>query len=329
MSVAPECDVVVHRGGVHESTHRVHVAIVDGDGALVRSWGDVERVTLLRSVAKPVQALPLVEDGVVERFSLTPPELALCCASHNSEDVHIEAARSILAKIGRGEADLVCGPHSPLLKGRGREIRASGRQLTPIMSNCSGKHAGMLALAVHHGWETEGYHLPEHPVQQRMAKEVSRWSGVPRADLGLEVDGCGVPCFGLPLKSLGVLASRFASGAADGGPPRAVVDAMIGHPFMVAGTDRLCTALMAAADPPVFAKVGAEGVYIFGSPERRIGVALKVEDGAWRAAPPALLAVLAAANLVSHDVLGKLERFRTPLVKNTVGDVVGRLSVEL
>ena len=318
--------MVAARGGVQESVHRVIAAVVDADGRLVRSWGDIDRITLLRSAAKPFQALPLVEDGVDREYGLTEPEIALCAASHNSEDVHIEAAASILAKIGLEEAHLFCGSHPPLLPGREAEIVASGGSLSPIMSNCSGKHAGMLALAVHHGWKVDGYQRMEHPVQHRMASEIARWSGVHESSLAREVDGCGVPCFGVPVKTLALATARFAAASAAGGSAGAIVNAMMRNPFMVAGTGRLCTALMSEPEVGVFAKVGAEGVYIAGSPKHGIGVALKVEDGAWRAAPPALLGVLSAVDLLADDAL---IAFRSPAVLNTVGSRVGRLSVRL
>ena len=326
---SPACTVVVQRGGLEESRHAVSAVVADDHGQTVGTWGDPDRMTLLRSVAKPFQALPLVEDGVTDRFGITDEELALCCASHNSEDAHIATARSILEKIGLGEGDLACGPHTPLLDGRKADILASGRFLSPIMSNCSGKHAGMLALASFHGWETEGYERPEHPVQRRMLDEIARWTGVPTGVIEMATDGCGVPCFGIPLATLAKAAARFAAAAARGEAPAMVVSAMTGHPFMVAGTDRLCTALMAESRLGLFAKVGAEGVYMAGCPDRGLGVALKVEDGAWRAAPPALLAVLEAADLADEATLEALEAYRAPWVMNTVGDRVGRISVRL
>ncbi len=287
-------------------------------------------MTLLRSVAKPFQAVPLVEDGVTTRFALTAAELALTCASHNSEDVHIAAARSILQKVGLDETALICGAHPPLLPSRAAELREMGLEEAAITSNCSGKHAGMLALAVHHGWPSRGYELRAHPVQRRMAGEVARWTGLATADLRLETDGCGVPCFGVPLISLARGAARFAGAVSKGQEgPRAVAEAMTAHPFMVAGSGRLCTALMSTAKDGLFAKVGAEGVYAAGSPEAGVGVALKVEDGAWRAAPPALLAVLRVVGLLGETAWEALEDYHSAWVVNTVGDPVGRISADI
>lgn len=294
---------------------------------MVRAWGDAGRVTLLRSAVKPLQALPLAQDGAADRFGLTEEEVALCCGSHNAEERHLSAARSILAKAGVPESALACGPHRPLLGARAREMAEAGVPLAPIVNNCSGKHAGMLALAVHHGWPTEGYEQFDHPVQLRVGREVSGWTGVPADDANRAVDGCGVPCFAAPLNRAAAAAARLSEAAGRPGPVRRIVNAMTRRPFMVAGAKRLCTRLMEEEGGRLFAKVGAEGVYLAGDLERSLGVALKVEDGAWRAGAPALLSVLDQAGLLSDHARSALAEFAAPPVTNTLGDVVGRMRV--
>lgn len=320
-------EIEVVRGGVSESRHRIHAVVAEASGRVVRTWGDAGRVTLLRSAAKPFQALPLAADGAADRFGLTQEEIALCCGSHNAEEPHLEAARSILAKAGLREAALACGPHRSLLGARARAMAEAGIPLTPIASNCSGKHAGMLALAVHHGWPSEGYERFGHPVQVRIGREVSRWTGVPPEEAGQVVDGCGVPCFAVPLECAAVAAARLSEEARGPGPVRRIATAMVHHPFMVAGTKRLCTRLMEEEGGRLFAKAGAEGVYLAGDLERGLGVALKVDDGAWRAAPPALLAVLVQAGLLSDEARSALAEFAEPPLTNTLGDVVGCIRV--
>ena len=327
ISREPVLQVVVERGRTAESVHRVHATVADASGVLVRCWGESGRTVLLRSAAKPFQALPLVEDGAADRFGLAEKEIALCCGSHNSETVHLETARSILAKAGVAESFLACGPHRPLLPERARELAEAGVQPSPVMSNCSGKHAGMLALAAHHGWPLEGYEHPDHPVQQRIVREVARWTGAAPATLEWEVDGCGVPSFAVSMSAAAAAAARLAVASRSPGPSRRVVAAMTRHPFMVAGTKRLCTRLMEEERGRVFAKVGAEGVYLAGDMERGLGVALKVEDGGWRAAPPALLAVLERAGILSLRGAEALSSFASPPATNTLGDVVGCISV--
>lgn len=319
--------ITVCRGEVIEATHRVHAVVSDASGRRVLSWGDPGRETLLRSAAKPFQALPLIADGAADHFGLTEKEIALCCGSHNSEERHLEVARSMLDKAGVSEDLLVCGPHPPLLRERDLALAATGTPRTPIMNNCSGKHAGMLALAAFHGWPLRGYQRAEHPVQQRMRAEVARWTGAAPTEMRSAVDGCGVVTFAVPVERLARGAARLAEAAARGGPARRVVDAMTRHPFMVAGTGRLCTRLMEVERGRVFAKVGAEAVYLAGDLETGLGAAVKVEDGAWRSAPPALLAVLGRAGILSAGAASALAGFAAPAVVNTLGDEVGRMAV--
>src|SRR5256712_8907070 len=197
------------RGGVVEAVHEVHVAVVDSTGGLVARTGDAELVTFWRSAVKPFQALPLVADGAADRFGLTSEELALACASHSSEPAQVARVRELLGKIGCSERDLLCGPHPPLSDRVAQDYQTRGVRLTAVYSNCSGKHAGMLALARHHGWPTEFYTRLEHPVQQRCLPEVSRWTGVPAGDIKTAVDGCGVVCYGMPLRNMALAYARL------------------------------------------------------------------------------------------------------------------------
>ena len=316
--------VEVTRGGLVESRHHVSVAVVDASGRLRARAGDPRRTAFARSAVKPFQALPLVLDGVVDRFGITPVELALCCASHNAEERHVAVARSILERIGASEDMLACGPHVPMGAAAARMLAARGQEPARIHNNCSGKHAGMLALAAAHDWPLAGYHRPEHPVQQRILREIAAWTAVPGDDIELGVDGCGVPTFGLALAAFAGAFARLAAGARKGDPgPSRVVGAMVQNPEFVGGIDRLCTELMRIAGGRIFVKVGAEGMYCAGIPGAELGVCLKVEDGATRAAEPALLAVLRALQLLSDEEYGLLERFGAPPVLNTRGEPVG------
>ncbi len=322
------------RGGVVEAWHDVHVAVVDGAGALVAGTGDPELVTFWRSAAKPFQALPLVEDGVVERFGLTTEELALVCASHSSEPGQVARVRDLLAKIGCAERDLLCGPHPPLSEPVAQEYAKHGVRLTAVYSNCSGKHAGMLALARHHDWPTQFYTRLEHPVQQRCLAEVSRWTAVPAGAIKTAVDGCGVVCFGLPLRNMALAYARLAiadfglriADSKEGSPIRnpqsAIVESMLRHPDLIAGSGRPCTEMMRAHPGRVIVKVGAEGVYCAVLPREGLGVALKVADGHGLAAALAMAAVL--------EELGLRPRPASLVARpnvNTRGETVGELRV--
>ena len=319
------------RGGVVEAWHDVHVAVVDRAGRLLARAGDPELVTFWRSAAKPFQAVPLVEDGVMVRSGLTSEELALVCASHSSEAGQVGKVRELLAKIGCSERDLLCGPHPPLSERVAQDYHSRGVRLTPVYSNCSGKHAGMLALARHHGWPTAFYTRLEHPVQQRCLAEVSRWTDVQREEIQTAVDGCGVVCFALPLRNMALAYAKMGSGEKGTvrhrneplpSPFSPIVQAMLHHPELIAGDGRPCTEIMRAHPGRVIAKVGAEGVYCALLVGEGLGVALKVADGHALASALAMAAVLEELGL---RPLPPSLRVRPNL--NTRGEQVGELRV--
>lgn len=316
--------VEVHRSGRLESVHQVDVAVVDADGRVVASAGDPDGVVFARSAVKPFQALPLVQDGVADRFDLTEPELALCCASHSGEPRHVEVARSILARAGVEETALACGPHPPFSGSASRALMAAGEEPGRVHNNCSGKHGGMLALATAHGWPTEGYQQEGHPVQRRILEEIERWTGVDAGDIPTGVDGCGVVTFALPLTALALAFARLVRAAEAGSSPAGrVLGAMRREPWMVGGTNRLCTTLIETTGGRVVAKVGAEGVYGAAVRDHGWGIALKVRDGARRAAEVALLGVLEGLELLRPAEVRALENRLRPAVTNTRGEVVG------
>jgi L-asparaginase II len=326
MSGAAECVVEVTRGAVLESRHRVHAAVVDAGGRLRAFAGDPELVTFFRSAAKPLQALPLVDDGALERYGLTLEELALCCGSHSGSAAHTRVAERILEKAGVTAEALACGPHPPFDEEAQRLLAEAGLEPGRLHNNCSGKHAGMMMLARARGWDTAGYERPEHPVQQRILAEVARWTRMPVEAIALAADGCGVPCFALPLRQMALSFAAFAAAARAGERgPSVVFEAMTAHPEMVAGSGRVCTALMRQARGRLFAKVGAEGVYCVGVPGAELGIALKVDDGAARAVAPAILAVLRELDLISEDDFGALHSFAYAELLNTRGEPVGQI----
>ncbi len=332
--VLPSDQLVVEavRGEVVESRHRVSVAVADAGGRLIAWSGDPELVTFLRSAAKPFQALPLLEDGAAARFGISQEELALACASHSSEPHQVELVRRFLERLGFSESDLACGPHRPLsadfaLPEEGRQPwrTASAKPevpLTPLASNCSGKHTGMLALARHHGWPARGYHEASHPVQRRCHASLAKWTGLAAAGIPEAVDGCGVVTFAVPVRALAAAYARL--GASPEPAARAVVAAMTSQPGLVAGSGRPCTALMSAYPGRVLAKVGAEGVYGAAILERQLGIGLKVEDGHNWAAVVALWAVLDQLGL-DPPPSEILPRFAQLPVRNSRGEVVGAL----
>jgi L-asparaginase II len=311
------------RGSILESRHDVHVAVVDGAGTLHARAGDADLVTFWRSAAKPFQAQPLVDDGVVERFGLTREDLALACASHSSEPGQVALVREFLQRIGCAERDLLCGPHRPLAEPVAKDYDTRGVRLTAVYSNCSGKHAGMLALARHHGWPTEFYARAEHPVQQRCLESVCRWTELAPHQVRVAVDGCGVSTFALPLRHMALAWARLGTPqSAIPNPQSAILEAMLHHPELIAGAGRPCTELMHAHPGRVVAKVGAEGVYSALLVREGLGVALKVADGHSAASALALATVLAELGLRPQPS----SLIRKPIT-NSRGETVGELRV--
>jgi L-asparaginase II len=322
--------VEVVRGPVVESRHRVSVAVVDGDGTVRAVAGDPELVTYFRSAAKPLQALPLVQDGVCDRFGITEEELAICCGSHSGEPRHVEVAGAILGRIGLDGEALACGPHPPFHEASRRDLVEAGLEPRRMHNNCSGKHAGMMALARAHGWSTTGYERLEHPVQRRILTEVAAWCDTPEEGIAVGVDGCGVVCFAMSIRSMAHGFARLASAARRGDhAAERVVGAMTTHPTMVAGSGRLCTDLIRQGGGRLFAKVGAEGVYCVGVPGAELGIAVKVEDGSRRAVGPAVIETLRQLDLVSEDDVGALARHAMPELRNTRGEPVGELRARI
>jgi L-asparaginase II len=317
------------RGELVESVHRISVAVVDWKGRMVAESGDPDLVTFWRSAAKPFQAMPLVSDGGADRFGLTTRELALCCASHSSEPDHLAVTDSILEKIGLTEQALACGPHTPLSSQVAEEITRKGIRITPRWSNCSGKHSGMLALALHRGWPIEGYNQAGHPVQERIIEELVRWTGVDREELYCSIDGCNTVCFGLALRGMATAYARFGV-ETDQGAER-LRGAMTEYPAMVGGTGRPCTDLMAVFRGGLVAKIGAEGVYSAALTRHGLGISLKAEDGDMRSAPIALVAVLdqvldRLGDQAGRDALRRTTHHDHVPIRNTRGIVTGALS---
>jgi L-asparaginase II len=290
--------VEVVRGAIVESRHAGAVAVADVRGHLVVALGDVERPVFPRSAVKALQAIPLVESGAADAFGLGDEELAVACASHSGDPVHIEAVRSLLAKAGLDESYLVCGAHWPVSDKAMRVLMRAGHAPQPVHNNCSGKHAGMLAASVHLGLNPRGYERPDHPLQAMISGIISETCGVRLDRGGMGVDGCSVPTWSLPLGALAYGFARLGSGEglapARSDAAARLVGACLEAPVLVAGEGRFDTIAMRALAPVLFVKGGAEGVHCASLPELGLGVALKVDDGAKRGAERALAELLAA-----------------------------------
>ena len=322
-------DVVVTRGELVESRHRVHVAVVDSRGDLRLAARDSRLLTWWRSCAKPFQLLPLLESGAFDTLPWGDDEIALACASHGGEPEHVAIAGQMLASIGLEEGDLACGPHEPLSSRGARLLREMGGRPTRLHNNCSGKHAAMLAFAKSIGAPTTGYEHKAHPVQQVIRRVIDEWSGAAPDEVQQAVDGCGVVVFGLPLYNMALSYARFAQAAMRGDKaPRRIVNAMIRSPFLVGGTDRFDTILMEAAGGRVMCKVGAEGVHTVALLDRNIGIAVKVEDGSPRAQYMAVIGVLLELDVFPQGVPESLREYVVKPIRNTRGEEVGEMRLD-
>lgn len=316
--------VEVTRGELVESVHRGAVAIADASGALRFSLGDVESPVYPRSSLKPVQALPLVESGAADAFGLGDKELALACASHSGEPMHTERVAAWLAKIGCRESDLACGPHAVRYEPVAEAMIREGRKPTRLHNNCSGKHTGFLTMARHWNIATAGYERHDHPVQQAVAKALGELSGITEP-LPWGIDGCTAPNFALPLAAFARALAKFAdpSSLAESRAKavRRLVQAMMAHPELVAGSGRSDTILMRAAKGRAATKAGAEAYYAAVIPESGLGIALKIDDGAGRGAETAIASILETLGLFGGN-RAALELTQAPIL-NTADGIVG------
>ena len=323
--------VEVTRGGIVESVHAVAAcACTPGDAAHpVLALGTIDVPVYLRSTAKPFIAATVVASGAVERFGLEAREIAVISASHNGEPEHVAAVRSILRKCGFTEADLHCGASPPSYAPAAAALAADGTPYSAVHHNCSGKHAGILALARSIGADPTTYLEPGNPAQVRILALCGRMSDEDPARFPLAVDGCGIPVYAITLRRAALAYARFATlenlSDEDASALARVRAALIAEPFYIAGTGRLDSNLIAVTAGKVVGKSGAEGVHGDALVERGLGLALKVIDGSRRAIPPATLALLRELDAVDARELAELAAFVHPPVLNTVGRTVGGL----
>jgi L-asparaginase II len=332
--------VEVLRGQAVESRHAGAVAVLDADGGVLASVGDIDRPVFGRSAVKVLQALPLVASGAADQLGLLDEELALACASHSGEPAHTAVAARMLAKAGLDASALECGTHWPYNEQAARTLAAGGRSPDVLNNNCSGKHAGFLCLAcaLNPGGKgidlrqyVKGYVQPKHPVMREVSASLQATTGCDLAQAPRGIDGCSIPTYAIPLRQLAHAFARVASGVGlSEGHARAarrLRQAVARAPFMVAGTGKFDSRVMQALGEKVFCKVGAEGVYCAALPERGLGVALKIDDGNNARAAEVVMAALLQAmlpglNAEQSDLLHSLSH---PGLKNWNGVSVGSL----
>lgn len=321
--------VEVTRGPRVESRHRGAIAIVDADGTPRLALGDVGAPVFPRSAVKIFQALPLVESGAADAAGLTDAELALACSSHNGEEVHVNGARSILAKAGASEAALECGPQWPALGPDQDVLRRTGTPPGAVHNNCSGKHAGFVCAVTHMGYPLEGYVAEDHPLQVQIHDILAEITGASLDADVCGIDGCSIPTWAVPVENLAAAFAKVAGGTGVA-PERAAAltrlrKACCAHPMEVAGTDRFCTDVMARFGDAAYVKTGAEGVYCAAIPGAGLGIAIKIDDGGTRGSEAVMAAVLQVLIAKTADDRGFLDRWAQQPIETRRGVVAGTI----
>lgn len=318
------------RGELTESSHRGSVAVVDADGDLLFSVGEIDRPIFPRSAIKALQALPLLESGAADKYALTNEEIALACASHNGEPDHVRTARLMLMKAGRGAEDLECGAHWPMYEPAARILGRETTTPSALHNNCSGKHAGFVCLSSGGlGVDPSGYCDPSHEVQSAIRSTLEEVTGAPHTVDAMAVDGCSIPTYAVPLRALALGFARFGTGHGLS-PVRSAAAARIRHaltvaPFMLAGTKRFDTEIAGGLRGRAITKVGAEGVFCASLPEVGLGIALKMDDGAARAAEVVMAAMIVRLLELNEPELEVVRKWLPFVLTNWNGTEVGLL----
>jgi L-asparaginase II len=322
--------IEVVRGSLVESRHRGAVAVADATGTMALTIGDVTTPVFPRSAVKALQALPLVESGAADRFGFGDEALALACASHSGEAAHVAGVEAMLAKADLDPSALRCGAHWPIAQAAAAAVARSGAP-SALHNNCSGKHAGFLCVACAMGVDHAEYFRPEHPVQCEVRAVLEDFTGAVLAEERCAMDGCSVPTWAVPLRSLAQGFAKFGTGEGLA-PERARAAARLRQactrkPWFVAGTGRFCTDVMQLFGARVFVKTGAEGVYCGALPQQGLGIAIKCDDGAGRAAQAIVAAVIARFLPLDATERAALAPFLEPRLRNWNGFEVGTIRV--
>jgi L-asparaginase II len=314
------------RGGLQENLHLGAIAVVNTRGQLLASAGDPHWLTFTRSTLKALQALPFLEGGGPAHFGFTRPEVALLCASHNGESMHVDAANAMLAKAGQTYKTLRCGCHVPMYLTSADKSAPEGAVFTEAHNNCSGKHAGFVAHCVQHGMPLDDYTAPDHPLQQAIRRDVARAAAMEVQDLKMGIDGCSAPNYAMPLSKLATSYARLASGARDsefGASFALLSEAMTAHPDMVGGTGRNDLDFMLAGRGDWVSKVGADGVQVVGSKTRGEAFAIKIIDGNKPALFAASVEVMEQLGWLDDAQRESLKPWRAQSIINARGLLVG------
>ena len=321
--------VEVTRGGMVESVHRAIVAVADAKGGIVHGWGAIDRPIYARSAIKPLQTIAVIESGAADAFNLGEDEITLCCASHRGEPIHVDRVTSWINRLELGVDDFECGAQMPGNEASAHALISAGVAPTRAHNNCSGKHSGMLTTAVHLGEPVKGYTRPEHPVQSRLITLMGELGEVDLTGTARGVDGCGIPVFGAPLKTIAHAMAKLAdpSGLAEtrAAACRRIVTACAANPTLISGTGTFNSVVLAETGVRCLLKGGAEGVCTAAIPDLGLGVCLKIDDGAGRGAAAAMLAVLRHLGVLDEAAAERIDKAVVREVRNWAGTLVGQI----
>ncbi|HEX7674341.1 MAG TPA: asparaginase [Bdellovibrio sp.] len=322
--------IEVLRGMAVESVHQVMAVVVNETGHPLHTWGNANYLTFPRSAIKMLQALPLVESGAAEKYSLEDKHLALACSSHRGEKAHLEALAQWVEKVKIPESCFVCGPHLPYNEASAHDFIRRGQKPTVLCNNCAGKHAGIITTCLHLGEDPRGYDQLEHPAQKRLRKVLTETMKFDHSKATHGVDGCGIPTYAVPLQAIATGMSTFIN-PKETAVRKAAIDKLVRavsqNPFYISGSDEFATSVIEKTQGRAIIKGGAEGVMAGFIPDKKIAFALKCADGAGRATQLATAQILLHFGGLSKEEFKDLSKFTMPQVKNWKGDVVGQLRI--
>lgn len=320
--------VEVYRANILESFHRGSICVVNEQNEVVFSKGNIEQICFPRSAMKFIQVLPLIELGGIEKFNFTLEEIAIMCGSHNAEKEHIAVVNSILLKIGLAKNDLFCGPQYPSSKRDANKLIVENKKPEHIHNNCSGKHAGMLALCKLIGAPIHDYINPNHPIQQLILNYVEKLYEYPKEKMITALDGCSAPIYSIPIINQAIGFKNLTSNNYEYKLQNAckiMLEAVAKYPFMVAGSNRYCTDMMQICAPQIIGKTGAEGIFCLCLPSQKIGVCIKIDDGKMLPQYNVAQAFVKATGLFTNETLLPLNNYLQSSLTNfnkfTVGEI--------
>ncbi len=315
--------VEVTRGEFPENIHRGHICVVNHDNYVTKSIGDINFLTFLRSCAKPIQAIPVITSGAMEKFRITEKEITIFSGSLNGQCFQIEILKAILNKLGLDENALQCGIHPP----SHIETRKNTPKFSVLHNNCAGKHIAMLTLCQFYNFPIENYYKIEHPVQQIILDEISYFTEVPKNEIKIGIDGCGVPVFAVPIFNFASAYQKLSdpekiSDTKKSSAVKLLIKNSIKYPELIAGDERICTELMRVKSN-LFAKVGADGSYGIAIPKEKIGIAIKIESGNMTVLHLVVLETLKQLKILNDNDIDKLKIFYDIKVTNHRKEIVG------